>query len=332
MKNNLLAFATDPDLLARLSAITEKREDLSAVQAGTAEKFYENIERQSFDAVLIDASEGEIPLSFLTSDLLEQYPSMRIMLIPPDNDPDNPELKDAIVHILLKKPVTAEALEKALETLFPPSPLQTGQSPVEQPDQPADIEPANDHEPSLIEIIDAAEFDEPAASSKNAVQETLADPLSNALEKGEPQQDLPAEQKSEIDSPEFRELRLSYCCVLIPRYPQQYLARDLADRAAAILPQVHLSRGWRVTGISVRPHYLQWFISLPAETSPVEAIREIRQRTSTHFYTHFPELSPKKQGGDFWAPGYLMMSGTQPVSPTIIREFIERTRSRQHGD
>jgi REP element-mobilizing transposase RayT len=333
MKINLLAFTTDPDLLSLLSALTNKREDFFSVQTGTAEELFENIDRQSFDAVLIDASVEEIPLGFLTSDLVEQQPSIKILLLPPHIDPESPELKDAIWHLLLKKPVTSEGLEKSLEEMFSKPPHQTRQIPIEQPDQPADFEPVDDHEPSLIEIIDAAEFNEPAAASMNAGQETQAEPITDAVENGNLHQNLTADQESETNLLKFRELRFSYCCVLIPRFPQQYLARDLADQTAAILPQVHLSRGWRVTGISVRPHFLQWFISLPADTSPVEAMREIRQRTSEHFYTHFPELSPIQQVGDFWAPGYLMMSGNQPVSTTIIREFIERTRSRQHhGD
>lgn len=124
-------------------------------------------------------------------------------------------------------------------------------------------------------------------------------------------------------------LRLSYSCVLIPCHLQQYLVRDLAARLGFILPQIHLSHGWRVTGISIRPLYLQWYITLPINTDPVEAINEIRHRTSVHLFTNFPELIPHTSDQDFWAPGYLMMSGTQTMPPSVIQAFIDRTRTLQ---
>ncbi len=333
MKINLLAYSADPDLLTMLSSLNEKREEFFVEQVGVIEELYENIDRQTFDAVLIDAAGDEIPLDLLTGDLIEQHPGTRILLLPPDNDSNSPELKDAIVHRLLVRPVTSDDLAKALDELFPASPAQTGEPAAEERDPPAVFKTDENHEPSLIEIIDAAEFDEPISRAETVESESVVESEPDSAEIVDSRQDISAEKVTNTIPPEVRALRLSYCCVLIPRYPQQYLARDLADRAAAILPQVHLSRGWRVTGISVRPQYMQWFITLPVDTSPVDAMQEIRHRTSLHFYTHFPELTPGRQDGDFWAPGYLMMSGTQPVSPVIIREFIERTRSRQqHGD
>ena len=333
MKINILAYTADPDLLTMLSSFDGKRINCVVVQVGAIEELHESLDRQTFDAVLIDAAGGEIPLDLLTGDLIEQHPGTRILLLPPDDDPNSPELKDAIVHRLIMRPVTSDDLAKALDELFPSSPAQTGEPAAEEHDPPPAFETDENHEPSLIEIIDAAEFDEPITQAETVESESVVEPEPDSAENVDSRQVISAEKVTSAIPPEVRALRLSYCCVLIPRYPQQYLARELADRAAAVLPQVHLSRGWRVTGISVRPQYMQWFISLPADTSPVDAMQEIRQRTSLHFYSHFPELAPGRQDGDFWAPGYLMMSGTQPVSPVIIREFIERTRSRQHhGD
>jgi REP element-mobilizing transposase RayT len=122
-------------------------------------------------------------------------------------------------------------------------------------------------------------------------------------------------------------IRLDYNAVLIPRHDQQYLARDLADHLSVILPQMHQGLGWRVNGISIRPHYLSWNFSIPATVTPLEAIEQIRQLTSTQLYTSFPELQNVDTDQDFWAPGYLVMSGVRFISPGIIKEFIDRTRN-----
>jgi REP element-mobilizing transposase RayT len=122
-------------------------------------------------------------------------------------------------------------------------------------------------------------------------------------------------------------IRLDYTAVLIPRHDQQYLARGLADRLSAILPQLHQDLGWRVIGISVRPHYLSWNFSIPATVTPLDAIEQIRHLTSTYLFTSFPELKNVDTDQDFWAPGYLVMSGERSISPGIIKEFIDRTRN-----
>ncbi len=126
-----------------------------------------------------------------------------------------------------------------------------------------------------------------------------------------------------------KSVRFDYYCVLIPDNPDQFLARDLSDRLGFILPQIHISQGWRVTSLSVRPLFLMWRISLPADICPVDAVNEIRQRTTSHFYTNFPELLNRNKESDFWAPGYIILSGQQAPSASLIENFIQRTRSVQ---
>jgi len=150
MKINLLAYSVDPDLLTMLSSLNEKRKEIVVEHVGEIEELYENIDRQTFEAVLIDAAGGEIPLDLLTGDLIEQHPGTRILLLPPDDDPNSPELKDAIVHRLIMRPITSDDLVKALDELFPAPPAQTGEPAAEEHDQPAAFETDENHEPSLI--------------------------------------------------------------------------------------------------------------------------------------------------------------------------------------
>lgn len=126
-----------------------------------------------------------------------------------------------------------------------------------------------------------------------------------------------------------KSIKFEYSCVLIPENQQQFIARDLSDRIGFILPQIHMTSGWRVTSISVRPLYLMWRISLPASTSPRDALCEIRKRITEHLYSNFPELLKNNKEETFWASDYLILSGAQSPSSSLIQEFIHRVRKNQ---
>jgi CheY-like chemotaxis protein/REP element-mobilizing transposase RayT len=139
-----------------------------------------------------------------------------------------------------------------------------------------------------------------------------------------------------INSPEpgtkplgLNNFRFHYTCLLVPNDPHQFLTRDLSERLGFLLPQLHLGYGWRLTGISIRPQYLLWAITVPPETCPVEIIAEIRRRTTAHIYSNFPELKLDQNSNDFWAPGYLAVSGATPPSISLIFDFVSRTRKSQ---
>lgn len=122
---------------------------------------------------------------------------------------------------------------------------------------------------------------------------------------------------------------LNYTCVLVPRLPQHYLTGELADKMAAWVQQLCLAFGWRLEGISVRPEYLQWTVQVAPAVSPGNLVRVIRQRTSQHIFSSFPGLATHNPSGDFWAIGYLIVSGSQPPSAQLLRDYISQTRKRQ---
>lgn len=127
----------------------------------------------------------------------------------------------------------------------------------------------------------------------------------------------------------IRNFRFHYSCLLIPRNPQQFLTRDLSERLSFLIPQLHLEYGWRLTGITIRPQYMLWSVSLPIDVCPIHIVRDIRRRTTAHITSNFTDLTPIGNGDDFWAPGFLILSGN--TSPTIrmISDFISQTRMNQ---
>lgn len=122
---------------------------------------------------------------------------------------------------------------------------------------------------------------------------------------------------------------LSYACLLVPRFTSHYLTGDLSDRLSEWLPQICVAFGWRLEYLAVRPEYVQWVVNVPPSASPGYLMRVMRQQTSERVFTEFPRLKRENPSGDFWAPGYLIMGGTQPHPPQLVKDYIKQTRVRQ---
>ena len=132
-----------------------------------------------------------------------------------------------------------------------------------------------------------------------------------------------------FDPPTPTLVSLSFACVLTPRLPQHRLVGEVADYLPDIVRQICLIFGWRLEHIAVRPDYLQWVVSAPPVTSPSYLMRISRQQTSQRLFTVLPALARENPGGDFWAPGYLIISSHQPPPPQAVKEFIRNARRYQ---
>jgi REP element-mobilizing transposase RayT/CheY-like chemotaxis protein len=122
---------------------------------------------------------------------------------------------------------------------------------------------------------------------------------------------------------------LTYACLLVPRFSSHYLTGDMSDRLSEWLPQICIAFGWRLEYLAVRPEYVQWVVNVPPATSPGYLMRIMRQQTSEKVFIEFPRLKKENPSGDFWAPGYLIMGGTQPHPPQLVKDYIKQTRTRQ---
>jgi REP element-mobilizing transposase RayT/CheY-like chemotaxis protein len=122
---------------------------------------------------------------------------------------------------------------------------------------------------------------------------------------------------------------LTYACLLVPRFGTHYLTGDIADRLSEWLPQICIAFGWRLEYLAVRPEYIQWVLNVPPQTSPGYLMRIVRQQTSEKIFAEFTRLKKENPSGDFWAPGYLIMGGTQPHPPQLVKDYIKQTRTRQ---
>jgi len=122
---------------------------------------------------------------------------------------------------------------------------------------------------------------------------------------------------------------LSYACLVIPRFPSHYLIGDLAVRLSEWVPHLSIAYGWRLEFISVNPDFLQWIVNVPPTTAPGYLMRILRQHTSEKIFAEFPRIRNENPSNDFWAPGYVLIGGSNPHPEQLVRDFIQQTRQRQ---
>jgi REP element-mobilizing transposase RayT len=117
--------------------------------------------------------------------------------------------------------------------------------------------------------------------------------------------------------------------LLIPRLPQHYLIADLSARLSKWTAQLCLAFGWRLEYQAIRPQSLQWIASLPPNIPAETMIQVMRRQTSQRIFATYAHLRDENPSGDFWAPGYIVVSSFQPLPNQVVQEFIQQVRKRQ---
>jgi REP element-mobilizing transposase RayT len=121
----------------------------------------------------------------------------------------------------------------------------------------------------------------------------------------------------------------SYACLLVPRFSSHRLTGTLANRLSEWLPNVCIAFGWRLDYLAIRPEYLQWIVKIPPATSLDVLTDTVREQTSSKIFFEFTGLQRENPSGDFWAPGYLIVGGSKPLAPEVVRNYITQIRQQQ---
>lgn len=122
------------------------------------------------------------------------------------------------------------------------------------------------------------------------------------------------------------ELLFRYNFILLPRNPDQFITRPLAEVLNQYLPQVHKENNWEFISISTRPQYLIWSAAFPLSVTVSQVAAEVRNVTNERLFSRFPELLNSHPNADFWAAGYLAISGANSPSVQLVRDTIELTK------
>jgi REP element-mobilizing transposase RayT len=122
---------------------------------------------------------------------------------------------------------------------------------------------------------------------------------------------------------------VSYTCLLLPKSISRQLTDDVADFLQSNLEKISVEYGWSLEFLSIKPDHVQWAIRVPPSTATTQVIYVIRQQTSQRLFEKYPTFKMEDQSEDFWAPGYLIFSGSHPHPIEVIQRYIQQTRKQQ---
>ncbi len=117
-----------------------------------------------------------------------------------------------------------------------------------------------------------------------------------------------------------------YTCILVPELSEFSLNNRIATRIKEWLPRLSRVFGWQFENVLIQPTYLQWTVRVPSGTSQGSIVRRVRQQTSMRIFEEFPDLQKLSHSGNFWAKGYLVVSGGSPPPAEFLDDFIQKNR------
>lgn len=222
-------------------------------------------------------------------------------------------------------------LDDFLPRLLPaaPMPYEDEQASAEK-NRPSWIEAFDDENFTLEETVPSSYAGrESAADTQQETRPSPTPPPPEAPPRPAEPAYLPLVEPVLPSEPTPAVYNLSFACVMIPRFPHHFLTSDLAARLSEWLPQICVAFGWRVEHLSVRPEYVQFMVNVPPATSPGYLMRILTKVTSQRIFASFPRFQEENPSGEFWAPGYLIISSTQLPPHRMVKDFISQTRKRQ---
>ena len=252
-----------------------------------------------------------------------------------DEDEDGmgfPNISDILSDIPPPIPdVTSSQMEREDEWGTRPSPSRSSQYSRES--SPAvrvnDLLVSNQNNEQTVEHV-VQDFDATMPSRSRPRPETpIRRPMPGELDETRPHSITEVAGRVMLEPISPGLYNLTYACLLVPRFSSHYLTGDVSDKLSEWLPQICIAFGWRLEFLAVRPEYIQWVVNVPPATSPGYLMRIMRQQTSEKLFTEFTRMKKENPSGDFWAPGYLIMGGTQPHPPQLVKDYIKQTRTRQ---
>ena len=251
--------------------------------------------------------------------ILQPKPETAAMQVPPQ-PPAEPESVLAEVPALLDQTVTVAAAAEPIAATMPVSLATLPEPPPSEGATEKIIRPA-----AKVPTIDATR---PMYAQSSAPTQRISTPFAG-IPLPPPASPEPWNHVDETDTPGGDFASLTYTCVMLPRLPDVKLSGRLVNKLAERLQQICLAYGWRLITQVIRPDTFQWTVQVSAIVSPGSVARIVRQQTSQFIFDHFEQFDSILPSGDFWAPGYLIISGAQPPDTRLIGEYIKQTRRRQ---
>jgi CheY-like chemotaxis protein/REP element-mobilizing transposase RayT len=122
---------------------------------------------------------------------------------------------------------------------------------------------------------------------------------------------------------------LTYTLAWAPKYPKTRLTGNITSLLDESIRHLALSFDWRIERVEVRPECVIAIVSCSPATAPEQLVNVLKRSTSELVLAEFPSIAADHPGGDFWAPGYLLLGAGQTLTPQQIKDFLAYTRRGQ---
>jgi REP element-mobilizing transposase RayT len=113
---------------------------------------------------------------------------------------------------------------------------------------------------------------------------------------------------------------------LVPRFDEHHLIGELSQQLKSWMRIICMKYGWELILLSVRPDYLKWTLGDFPESLIQEMLRLMRMETSKRIFRTFSDLQNENQGGDYWAPGYLVDLQNREFTTQALMAHVDSSR------
>jgi len=358
MTFKVLACSPDSQFLDEVSSWVSLQSDIEVELEDNQHGFREKISTGDYFLLLFDNRDWDKPISELIQQVNDFLASTRVVIFPAWNDLGFPDTAKYPNVQLLTWPVPKEILPSVIQQLFSQLSSQqpessfpaklgvtldgwmtepAGERGEKDNDSLTEHVPSSPVAPSELQlksedvVVQAAEPYEGEEQPDSLSQEdaALLEPWGVSLSAGtgtETKRQGEATAASQLPESKNPRSPFPFQCVLIPRDRNSYLTAEIARQLSKWLPLLHQDWNCQVTELAVRPLYLSWSLTIPPDTCPRDVIQAIRQSTSERLYEHFPDRFTEGRN-DFWADGYLLVSGEHTLPASFLQAFLDRVRS-----
>ena len=331
----------------------------------TANSAMAQAQKNLFDLAILDSDLGARVIQRTGQALMDRHPPIKLVAISPANPQDQSIIEELHPQAYLAKPFYLPDLIASLEAILsgPPTAEPVRSEPRPDEDSLAQTKPlirtgrpAVTAPPAvMIEVTHDRESDaELAPPPEEDLAPRPADQwlvaaswfkenegktvplmgLSPQADSGQPGDTTPIRIHMPQSATHLEPLpsiltKPVYASALVPRIAQHYLTGELAERLGQWVPQLCLALGWSLESLRVRPDYMEWALRLPPTLSPGKMLRIIRERTSERVFLAYQKLRDENPSGNFWAPGFLIVSGVHTLPLPALRKYIIEMRQRQ---
>ena len=124
MQRVILVVSPDTEFLQQLRSHLEEGGRYQVTVALSAHEALNLANSNFFEVAIVDGELDDIPVAAFTRDLTALQSDLKILVFPPDNNPQHPVLEDLSVSGFLSKPFSGQEIGKALSSLFSDQPIE----------------------------------------------------------------------------------------------------------------------------------------------------------------------------------------------------------------